>query len=163
MLFNSNLLKDRENVGDIVINILLHLDNLYYKIKKSEENTEKKNDSILKVAQSVYGIDMDEPTKNAWTHKYYQISNRLAFAHKMKELITPSTKFNDVVMVFINFVNDDTWKQQGLMVSDSNVWNEKYKVILKEMKLSKPLLDANNVIIINLDVELKHSNMRQDK
>ena len=130
---------------------------------KSEENTEKKNDSILKVAQSVYGIDMDEPTKNAWTHKYYQISNRLAFAHKMKELITPSTKFNDVVMVFINFVNDDTWKQQGLMVSDSNVWNEKYKVILKEMKLSKPLLDANNVIIINLDVELKHSNMRQDK
>lgn len=40
MLFNSNLLKDRENVGDIVINILLHLDNLYYKIKKSEENTE---------------------------------------------------------------------------------------------------------------------------
>lgn len=40
MLFNSNLLKDRENVGDIVINILLHLDNLYYKIKQSEENTE---------------------------------------------------------------------------------------------------------------------------
>ena len=40
MLFNSNLLKDRENVGDIVINILLHLDNLYYKIKKLEENTE---------------------------------------------------------------------------------------------------------------------------
>lgn len=66
-------------------------------------------------------------------------------------------------MVFINFVNDDTWKPQGLMVSDSNVWNEKYKVILKEMKLSKPLLDANNVIIINLDVEQKHSNMRQDK
>lgn len=130
---------------------------------KSEENTEKKNDSILKVAQSVYGIDMDEPTRNAWTHKYYQISNRLAFAHKMKELITPSTKFNDVVMVFINFVNDDTWKPQGLMVSDSNVWDEKYKVMLKEMKLSKPLLDANNVIIINLDVDPKHSNMRQDK
>lgn len=42
MLFNSDLLKDRENVGDIVINILLHLDNLYFQIKKLEENKEEK-------------------------------------------------------------------------------------------------------------------------
>lgn len=46
MLFHHTLLQDREHVGDIVINILLHLDKLYFQIKKLEED---KNPKVVNI------------------------------------------------------------------------------------------------------------------
>ena len=81
--------------------------------------------------------------------KYYQISNRIAFHLKIKEMI-PNEKINNVKLVFLNFVNDPDWMSVGKHAS-SNDWEKKYNTIFNEMGVTKEQFTENEVFIWNVD------------
>lgn len=114
--------------------------------KQKIDNYKQKEASILNVAHNTYGIkDKD----NVWLHKYYQVSNRLTFLEKMKEL---SGSYNNVHLVFINFENDPTWTKEGKDVT-ADEWNAKYIKIFHEMGDIADKCKQLNVHVINIDAK----------
>ena len=93
-----------------------------------------------------------EETQMRWCKKYYQISNRIAFQQKLIQLSKDSKAFNNVVMVFLNFVNDQTWQNDNKMVDTSEKWDNHYDDILSDMGIDRKLLSKHNVRIINFDL-----------
>jgi hypothetical protein len=119
---------------------------------KSEENNRLKYESIMQMAKELFGIQWNEETQMRWCKKYYQISNRIAFQQKLIQLSKDSKAFNNVVMVFLNFVNDQTWQNDNKMVDTSEKWDNHYDDILSDMGIDRKLLSKHNVRIINFDL-----------
>lgn len=89
--------------------------------------------------------------EEAWLHKYYQISNRIAFLLKLKSLC-PTEKIKDVKLIFLNFVNDPDWVTANKQMSFSQ-WEEKYKNIYETMGLTESRLNELGAFVINFDSE----------
>lgn len=90
-----------------------------------------------------------EASDDLWLHTYYQISNRLAFLQKMKEL-SPYAKYKDVKLIFLNFENDSSWKTENKSVPKGG-WKNKYEEILQNLHISKEQLQNEGVLIIDID------------
>lgn len=127
-------------------------------------NSEKQNlirKSIDEVAERVSGITLDNDSKQeAWYHKYYQIANRIVFKEKMQDLISeiPGVKFNEVVLIFLNFVNDSTWSIKEMVTSEKD-WISHYDRIFSEMGLDRNALSKRNIHVKCID--LSHYQMRK--
>lgn len=128
------------------------------KSHKSETRTSTKahngehliNQSLSMVA-SKFGVTYPNVKKN-WEGKYYQLANRIAFAWKMKEMLSiTSAKYNNVYMIFLNFMNDSTMDVHDLFLSSKDCQIH-YETILKEMELSINTLTENNIFFLNIDV-----------
>lgn len=85
-----------------------------------------------------------------WLHTYYQITNRLAFLRKMKELGVFSEAYYDVKLIFLNFENDSSWEAEKKSVPN-NGWKKKYDMILENLCISKEQLQNEGVLIIDID------------
>lgn len=120
-------------------------------------NSEKQNlirKGIDEVADIVAGIKLDNDSKKeAWYHKYYQIANRIVFKEKMQALISeiPGVKFNNVVLVFLNFVNDSTWSSKKMVTSEKD-WISHYDKIFSEMGLDQNALSKRNIHVKCIDL-----------
>lgn len=119
---------------------------------KSEENNKLKYTSIMQMAKDVFEIQENNETQKIWCKKYYQISNRIAFQQKLIQLSKDSKKFNNVVMVFLNFVNDRTWQNDKKMVDTSEKWDNHFDNILSNMGIDRKIINKHNVRIINFDL-----------
>ena len=109
---------------------------------------------IDEVANEIAGIKPgDDCKRNLWYHNYYQIANRIVFKEKMQGLAEISTVYKKVVLVFLNFVNDTSWKDSKKMVKSSTEWEEHYIGIFKEMGIDKDSLQSRNIYINYFDVE----------
>lgn len=84
-----------------------------------------------------------------WLHKYYQISNRIVFLRKMKELC-PSSNYSDENLVFINFINDPYWIQKKMNPTE-NKWQRKYDKIFAQMGVTNEMLLNQNIQVICID------------
>lgn len=115
--------------------------------KKQEDNYNMKCNS-LRSLMNYFKVEGDSK-EDIWLHKYYQISNRIAFHLKIKEMI-PNEKINNVKLVFLNFVNDPDWMSVGKHAS-SNDWEKKYNTIFNEMGVTKEQFTENEVLIWNVD------------
>ena len=124
------------------------------------KNREKIFKSIQTVAKD-YGVQIAEEDE-FWLKKYYQIANRLAFHHKLKELLHDKT----VKLIFLNFINDLTWGKQA--VKTEKDWNNKYKKIFTEMGLDiedtkrQGVFFIQGVIFIN-DIDVSSYNDGHEK
>ncbi len=119
---------------------------------KSEENNHLKYNSIMLIAKETFGIQSSVETQNIWCKRYYQISNRIAFQQKLIQLSKDSNAFNNVVMVFLNFVNDRTWLSDNKMVYTSDEWDNHYNCILSQMGINRESLCTHDIRIINFDL-----------
>ena len=115
--------------------------------KEQEANYNMKCNS-LRSLMNYFKVDGDS-NEDIWLHKYYQISNRIAFHLKIKEMI-PNEKINNVKLVFLNFINDPDWMSVGKHAS-SNDWEKKYNTIFNEMGVTKEQFTENEVFIWNVD------------
>lgn len=121
-------------------------------LTKDANESQKANFNLKKNAimslKNHYGSDSDD---KLWLHTYYQISNRLAFLHKLKKF-TAVAKYNDVKLIFLNFENDSSWKSQSKNESvPYGGWKKKYANILQKLGISKEQLQNEGVLIIDID------------
>ena len=72
----------------------------------NENNNRQIESSIQCIANKFIEPSEWETHSKMWCEKYYQIANRIAFSDKMLELRTDNTKYKNVILVFLNFVND---------------------------------------------------------
>ena len=121
----------------------------------TEENNRMIEHSIMRMASDWFNItDSDEDVKNIWCQKYYQISNRMAFCKKMQELSKVSNYYKKVVLVFLNFVNDESWSKEGKTVKTKEEWDNYYdETILESMKITRSQLEKQGIFIINFDLK----------
>lgn len=91
-------------------------------------------------------IRSNESLSKIWFVKYYQIANRITFTQKLNTI--KSDRFNKVKMIFLCFVNDETWMNNNneMMKSDTE-WYEKFDKIFVEMGVSRKLLEDDNIFI----------------
>lgn len=117
------------------------------------KNRERISESIQKVAK-YYDVQIEDDNK-FWLKTYYQIANRLAFQHKLKQLLPDKT----VKLIFLNFIKDPTWGKKAVQTKDD--WDKKYCDIFKEMGLDKKKLENQGVIFINdIDVSSFNDNLK---
>jgi hypothetical protein len=116
---------------------------------KQKDNYRIKTESIKHIACDVYGVT--DAACKAWLHEYYQISNRLVFLHKMKEL-SHEAIYKDVKLVFLNFVNDSTW-EENIMVKKAEDWDKKFETIFKEMGNIASKVQENGLSVLNIDAQ----------
>lgn len=114
--------------------------------KEQEANYNMKCKSLRSLMSN---FKVDDSKEDIWLHKYYQISNRIAFHLKTKEVL-PNKKINNVKLVFLNFVNDPDWISVGKHASE-NDWKKKYDTIFKEMGINKEQFTENEIFIWNVD------------
>lgn len=114
--------------------------------KKQKANYDLKQKTITNIKEH-YRSNADD---KLWLNKYYQITNRLAFLQKMKELRSEETKYHDVKLIFLNFENDSSWDSENKSVPKGE-WENKYKGILQELHISKEQLLNEGVLIIDID------------
>lgn len=114
---------------------------------QKKKNFEIKKNTLLK-EKKYYLSTVDD---SIWLHRYYQISNRLAFLSKTKELANKSTVFNNVQLVFLNFYNDPYWISKNMNVTQ-NDWIKKYHKIWKEMGITEDRINRENIKILCADV-----------
>ncbi len=119
-------------------------------------NTEKQEiirDRIDKVADKIAKIKLDNNKQEAWYKRYYQIANRVVFKEKLQDLINevPEIKFNKVVLIFLNFVNDTTWSPKKRVTSE-NAWICHYENIFSEMGLDRDTLSKRDIYVKCLDL-----------
>ena len=108
--------------------------------------------SLMEMAKH-WGIR--EYKSSVWCHDYYQISNRIAFAQKLKEIgEQQKVNFTKVKMVFLNFVNDRTWSKDKKMVPSCEDWDRHYDDILSKMGISRELLEGDDIYIKNFDLNI---------
>ena len=88
--------------------------------------------------------------EDAWLHKYYQISNRIAFHLKLKSLC-PTENLNAIKLIFLNFIDDPDWKQEKKQMSEEQ-WKNKYHKIYLEMGIKDESILTNlDIFVINFD------------
>lgn len=109
-------------------------------------NFSLKEKALLNIKR-YYGSDGDNKW---WLQTYYQITNRLAFLQKMKELGTSSAIYHDVKLIFLNFENDHSWDAEKKSVP-INRWKQKYDMILNNLCISREQLQHEGVLIIDID------------
>ena len=114
--------------------------------KKDNYNT--KRCSIEEFVKSKFKIDFEE-TK--WMEKYYQIANRLAFHQKLKDLYKDSKQEISVKLIFLNFINDPTWKDEGKAVENVKNWKNKFAEIFKDLGIIQEKLQDVEIITINAE------------
>lgn len=121
---------------------------------KSEANDNLKNQSIKEMALSWFNINIDSNDyKKKWCRTFYQISNRMAFCRKMKSFVSDHSEYKDVVLIFLNFINDKTWDSEGKTVKSADIWDNHYdNNIFNEMGITREQLGKNNIRIINFDL-----------
>ncbi|MBR5688497.1 MAG: hypothetical protein IKX36_11180 [Prevotella sp.] len=119
-------------------------------------NDELKYSSIMTCAKELFSIEDTEENRKYWCKTFYQISNRIAFAHQLTKISkVENVEYNDVKMVFLNFVNDATWLKDKIMVKNDKEWLNHYeKKILPKLGISIQKLNKNNVYILNFDLNL---------
>lgn len=101
-------------------------------------------ENALKSVSDKLGIQCFD--EQQWMFSYYQVANRLAFHQKLKE----GLKGKEVKLIFLNFLNDPTWKNENKSVNDKQIWDDKYEKIFKKMGLNRDVLERQQgVIIIN--------------
>ena len=122
------------------------------KSTQSLENEKKISAAINRIAFKLFGIRMTDSQRNIWRKKYYQISNRLVFADKMLSLIDSNTRYKNVVLIFLNFVNDETWRKEGKTVEYSSTWKTYYDRIFQEMGIRKNRIKEYNIKIMIFDL-----------
>ncbi len=125
--------------------------------KEGDPNNDKKKfDYIMKCAKSLFGIVDSDSNREVWCRQYYQISNRIAFANQLKEIMNAGYgNFNRVILVFLNFINDRTWAKDNLMVKDSQSWDSHYEeTILPNLGINKNQLENMDMFIKNFDLDL---------
>lgn len=106
-----------------------------------------KKNTIMNIKKH-YASNSDD---KLWLHTYYQVSNRLAFLHKLKEF-TPVAKYNDVKLIFLNFENDSSWDSESKRQSvPGGGWKKKYADILQQLGISEEQLQKEGVMIIDID------------
>ena len=103
----------------------------------------------LKGIKQKYGAIVDD---SIWLHKYYQISNRIAFLDKLKEI----RKDKDVKLLFVNFINDSYWKKKEMNPTTDD-WNIKYQAIFKEMGLCINNMKELGVNVVIIDCDTNES------
>lgn len=119
---------------------------------KSKGNNIMKYKAIVSAAHELFGIKFSRKMEEVWSKTFYQIANRIVFLKKMKELAqNPQTRFDNVVLVFLNFINDKTWLKEGKMVKSEKEWNDHYDKILFLMGVNRQQLQDHNILICNLD------------
>ncbi len=71
----------------------------------------------------------------------------------MLELCSDNTKYKNVILVFLNFVNDTTWGNK--MVKTEEEWDCHYEQIFEKMgiKQSFPQLEKSGIRIVNFDLK----------
>lgn len=118
------------------------------------QNDQLKYNSIMLSAKELFGIIDSAENREYWCKKYYQIGNRIAFAFRLKEIMAcSSVYYQDVKLVFLNFVNDETWGYNNEMVKTAELWNSHYEnVIFPQLKISKNDLTKKGIYIINFDL-----------
>lgn len=118
------------------------------------QNDQLKHNSIMLCANKLFGINDSSENREYWCKKYYQIGNRIAFAYILREIMACSSVFyQDVKLVFLNFVNDETWKSNNKMITTGELWNSHYEnIILPQLKISKNNLIEKGIHIINFDL-----------
>ena len=121
--------------------------------EEKNSNYNKKRKAIRDFVENTYKISFNE---EKWMITYYQIANRLAFHHKLKELLPKKT----VKLIFLNFINDLTWGKQA--VKTKKDWDEKYKKIFAEMGLDIDDTKRQGVIFIN-DIDVSSYNDGHEK
>lgn len=119
----------------------------------NENNNRQIESSIQCVANKFIEPSEWEAHSKMWCEKYYQIANRIAFSDKMLELCSDNSKYKNVVLVFLNFVNDTTWGNK--MVKTEEEWDCHYKKIFEKMgiKQSLPQLEKSGIRIVNFDLK----------
>lgn len=113
--------------------------------EKQKANYGLKQKTITNIKEHYRSNADDKP----WLNCYYQITNRLAFLQKMKELSSVA-KYNDVKLIFLNFENDSSWEAENKSVPKGG-WKDKYEEILQELHISKEQLLNEGVLIIDID------------
>ena len=108
---------------------------------KQKENDDMISKSIQSVAKSTFGVEIGQNDEN-WMIKYYQVANRLAFQHKLKELLG-----KDVKLIFLNFINDPLWNENK-KVDD---WEDKYNKVFEDMRLDRKCVETQDVNIVYVD------------
>lgn len=107
--------------------------------------------SIMEIAK-YWNIKDDK--REIWCYDYYQISNRIAFTQKLKEISNQqAVNFTKVKMVFLNFVNDRTWSKDNEMVVSGKDWDSHYDEILSKMGVSREQLESDDIYIKNFDLD----------
>lgn len=122
----------------------------------SENNNKIKYGSIMSVAKDLFGVEDTNANREIWCLKYYQIANRITFQQQLKKIVCENkntVKYTDVKMIFLNFVNDETWKADHKMVTSSDAWDNHYDKILTEMGINREQLKENDIEIVNLDLK----------
>ena len=119
----------------------------------NENNNRQIESSIQCVANKFIEPSEWEAHSKMWCEKYYQIANRIAFSDKMLELRSDDTKYKNVILVFLNFVNDTTWGNK--MVKTEEEWDCHYEQIFEKMgiKQSFPQLEKSGIRIVNFDLK----------
>lgn len=113
--------------------------------EKKDANYNLKKNALINIKRH-YAPDADD---KLWLHHYYQITNRLAFLRRMKELSSVA-KYKDAKLIFLNFENDSSWETENKSVPKDG-WKNKYKKILQELRISKGQLQNEGVLIIDID------------
>lgn len=121
---------------------------------KSQINNEMKYGSIMTMASKLFGVENIESNGDVWCYKYYQISNRIAFQQRLIEISKAhNTNFEDVKMVFLNFVNDRTWEAEKQMVCSGEKWDDHYDKILRSMGVTRGMLSEHGIKLVNFDLD----------
>lgn len=113
--------------------------------EKQKANYRLKQNTIINIKKHYHSNADDK----LWLNSYYQITNRLVFLQKMKELSFVA-KYNDVRLIFLNFENDRSWEAENKSVPKGG-WEKEYEKILQELHISKEQLLNEGVLIINID------------
>lgn len=115
--------------------------------EQAKANYETKKATILK-EKEYYASNVDD---KIWLHRYYQISNRLAFLRKVRTLSHLSSKFDNVILVFLNFTNDPYWISKQLNATEID-WYNKYHEIWEKMGIRESKIEKENIKIRCVDV-----------
>lgn len=141
-----------ENNNLYLIEAKSHLDEICPGNREPDGSNQEQNKNYGMKRESLLCIKKhynSNKENKLWLHKYYQISNRLAFLKKMKELRNKKkTDYNDVKLIFLNFKNDTTWGKKAVKCDE---WIKKYDKIWDELGVNKNMLEEEGVLIIDID------------
>lgn len=105
-------------------------------------------DAMKDVAKNVYHVVDMGLIDNYWMQENYQIANRLVFLQKMKEIQSDASFYEDVKLVFLNFVNDYTWEECEV-VKEAEDWTKHYDKIFSKMGIKRENVTEQGLIELN--------------
>jgi hypothetical protein len=132
-----------------------HISEIQPGIEGNKDNDRIKYDSIMRCSNLLFGIEDIPSNRDRWCRQFYQISNRITFANKLKEIKANGYgTYERVKLILLNFINDRTWEKDNLMVKDSLSWNTHYKKILVKLGIDENQCADNDIYIKNFDLNL---------